>query len=601
MFVRNHPPPAAGAGLTSSRGYPRLEAGFIAAGLTVILTGVFLFLHLSRGLNRYADRRLLAPGADGGPALILAAPLQVWVGQQATPAELEERLRRALYVEGASGSSVGTFELTSEGLEINPGAASYFTHAGPREGAAILTFHNGRVASLNSPDHKDTFESYWLEPEVITALSGFSRSEQHLVRYQDIPPVLLDAVIAAEDHRFFSHHGVNLVRIVRAARADLRADKRLQGGSTLTMQLARNLFLSPRRTIRRKLEEIGLALFLETRLSKQQIFELYANRVYLGQQGNFAIFGLGDAAQAYFHKDLGQVNLPEAAFLAGIICAPNLYSPYKNPERAVERRNVVLRQMVETGYIQPAEADRAMATPLRPAPPSLAEGRQKAYFEDMVAEQLRARFSERQINFGGLKVYTTLDLDLERAASDAAEVASAELDQRIDHRASKNSSPAGVGQPQIAMVALDPQTGEVKALVGGRDYGISQLNHVLARRQPGSSFKPFVYAAALESGVDGSARIITPATLLQDEPTQFQWGNQSYQPRDYKESYHGTVTVRQALADSMNVPTVSLAQMVGYQKVRDLAMAAGFNSELEATPALALGAYVATPLATSKC
>jgi penicillin-binding protein 1B len=581
-------------------GMPRLEAAFFAAEAAIFLIGICLFVHFSRELNRFTDARLLQGGGIGGPAVILASPAQVWVGQQATPATLAARLRNALYAEGESGSDVGTFKLAAGSLEIHPGAASFFRHAQIREGPAELTVRNGRINAIKSLDDKTALESYWLEPEVIATLSGYARSEQHLVRYQGMPEVLRDAVIATEDHRFFSHHGVNVFRIVQAAFADLRGDGRLQGGSTLTMQLARNLFLTPRRTIGRKIEEIFLALFIETRLNKEQIFELYANRVYLGQQGNFGIFGFGDAAQAYFHKDVGELNLPEAALLAGLIRGPNLYSPYKYPQRALERRNFVVRQMVATGFIKPADAQRALAVPLNPAKPTIVEARQEAFFEDMVTQQLRAQFSERELHFRGLRVYTTLDLDLQRAASEGARIGSVELDRQVKKPGpSKHAASADSNRPQIALVALDPHTGDVKALVGGRDYGASQLNHVMARRQPGSSFKPFVYAAALNSGVDGSAPVITPATLLNDEPTQFRFGNardKPYEPRDYKESYHGTVTVREALMYSLNVPTVSLAQKTGYDKVRSLAIAAGFNSQLEATPSIALGAYVATPL-----
>jgi penicillin-binding protein 1B len=584
-------------GLGIFPGLPRLEAAFLAAELAILIMGICTFVHFSRGLHQFMDARL-GRGGPGGPAVILAAPAQVWVGQPADPATLEARLRNALYAE--AGSDVGTFRLATDRLQIYPGTASFFRHGPVQEGPAELRFRHGRISSIRSLDGRAALESYWLEPEVITTLSGYARSEQHLVRYQDVPKVLLDAVIATEDHRFFSHHGVNFVRLVRAALADLHPGRQLQGGSTLTMQLARDLFLTRRRTIPRKMEEIGLALFLETRLNKQQIFELYANRVYLGQEGNFGIFGFRDAAQAYFHKDIGKLSLPEAAFLAGLIRGPNLYSPYRYPERALERRNFVLRQMVDTGFIQPAEAEHAGASPLEAAKPAAVEARQEAFFEDMVLAQLHTQFSERELHFDGLRVYTTLDLDLQRAASEGTRIGSAELDQQVEKQnGRKRPGATDSHQPQLALIAVDPHTGDVKALIGGRDYAVSQLNHILARRQPGSSFKPFVYAAALSSGVDGSTPVITPATLLNDEPTQFRFGNaedELYQPKDYKESYHGTVTVRQALMESLNVPTVSLAQRIGYDKVRNLAMAAGFNSQVEATPSIALGAYVATPL-----
>ena len=225
------------------------------------------------------------------------------------------------------------------------------------------------------------------------------------------------------------------------------------------------------------------------------------------------------------------------------------------------------------------------------------EARQQAYFVDMVKAQLLAQFSEPDLLSKGYRVYTTLDLDLQQAASEGARAGLIEVDRQVKRqRDRKKKSPPDSGQPQVALVALDPHTGDVKALVGGRAYNESQLNHVLARRQPGSSFKPFVYAAALNSGVDGSLPLVTPATVLPDEPTTFEFANQSYAPRDYEGEYHGSVTVREALTYSLNVPAVHLAEMVGYSKVRDLAMTAGFNHQLEPTPALALGAYVATPL-----
>ena len=302
------PPKMRGIGLFP--GLPGLGAAFLAAVLAVLLMGTCLFIHFSSDLHRFTDARLLEGDGSGGAAVILASPAQVLLGMETTPAALASRLRNGLYAHGETGSAVGTFKLAADRLEIHPGPASFFHHGQIREGPAELKFRNGRITSIKSLDDKTALQSYWLEPGVITTLSGYARSEQQLVRYQDVPKVLRDAVIATEDHRFFSHHGVNPVRIVRAAIADLRGHGPLQGGSTLTMQLARNLFLTPRRTIDRKVEEICLAEFLEMRLSKEQIFELYANRVYLGQQGNFAIFGFGDAATAYFNKDVRKLTLP---------------------------------------------------------------------------------------------------------------------------------------------------------------------------------------------------------------------------------------------------------------------------------------------------
>lgn len=567
----------------------------LGAALVVFLLGTSVFVYVYVRYAWVIDARLSGE-VFANASLVFAAPTEVRIGQPASATELAERLRRGFYAEGANGSDVGTYKRSYDRLEVYPGPKSFFKGDQIQEGPAALVFKDGRLAAITDIDHSTPLANYWLEPVVITTLFDRGRSKRRLVRYQDLPKVLVDAILAAEDHRFFSHHGVSFYRVLGAAFADLRGDRGLQGGSTLTMQLAREFFLSRERTWSVKLKQTFLALMLEQRLSKEQIFELYANQIYLGQRGSFSVYGCGEAANEYFDKDVSSLTLPEAALLAALIRAPNLYSPYKYPQRALERRNYVLHRMVETGFITSADEERASQTTLGLTQRNV-EANQAPFFIDMVKEQLLAQFSERELLSQSYRIYTTLDLDLQRAASEGARVGVVDVDQQIkkQHR-SKNAPPRDPNQPQLALVALDPHTGIVRALVGGRDYGVSQLNHVLARRQPGSSFKPFVYAAALNSGVDGSQPVITPVTILKDEPTTFDFGDQPYEPNNYKQEYHGEVTVRQALMLSLNVATVSLAQTIGYSKVRDLAIQAGINKDIGSTPALALGAYVATPL-----
>jgi penicillin-binding protein 1B len=561
--------------------------------MVVAVAGVFLHFYLR--FSRIIDARLDG-NVFGNPAVILAAPGEVHCGQTTNARDIAEHLETAGYTEGQNVRGIGSFTLTLTGLEIRPGPESFFRNGQMVEAPARLEFQGDRLVSITGLDNITALKTYWLEPEPITTFFGASRAKRHMVRYQDLPKALVDAILATEDHRFYSHHGVDSFRIIAAALADLRSDKRLQGGSTLTMQLARNLFLTPRRTIRRKLAEIFFAMILEHRLTKEQILVLYVNQVYLGQHDSFSIYGFGEAASVYYNKDLSALTLPEAAFLTGLIRGPNLYLPYEHPQRAAERRNFVLGRMQEAGFITAGQAAQAAVAPLRLTAQPI-EARQQAYFVDMVKAQLLAKFSEADLLSKGYRVYTTLDLDLQQAASDGASAGLIELDRHVKGQrgGDKKSAPAA-SKPQVALVALDPTTGDVKAMVGGRAYNESQLNHVLARRQPGSSFKPFVYAAALNSGVDGSLPLITPATVLPDEPTTFEFGDRSYAPKDYEGDYRGTVTVRAALTFSLNVPAVSLAEMVGYNKVRNLAITAGFNRQLEPTPALALGAYVATPL-----
>lgn len=555
--------------------------------------GIFVYYYVR--FSRLIDARL-SGDIFNNASLVFAAPTPVSVGQAITPEEVSTRLRRAFYTEGSALSTFGAYKLAEGKIEITPGPNSFFQGEVMKEGPAILTFRNGRIASITSANGSTDLESYCLEPEVITTLFDNTRSKRRLVRYQDLPKVLVDSVLAAEDHRFFSHHGVNIFRILGAAAADIRAEEKVQGGSTLTMQLARGFFLTPQRTWRRKIEEILLALFLEQRLTKEQIFELYANQIYLGQRGSFSIYGLGEAANAYFNKDVASLTVPEAAFLAGLIRGPNMYSPYRRAARTVERRNYVIRQMLELGMITPQQASKASGAPLGVTNQNV-EGLEAPYFVDMVRDQLLAQFSERDLISQSYRIYTTLDLDLQKAASEGARQGISEVDEEFKKlRHARSGIVQDPNQPQLALVALDAHTGEIKALVGGRDYATSQLNHVLAKRQPGSSFKPFVYAAALRSGVDGSLPLVTPATVLNDEPTTFQFGDLAYEPENYKQEYRGLVTLREALTHSLNVATVHLAEMVGYDKVRDLAIDAGINKDLLATPAIALGAYVATPL-----
>jgi penicillin-binding protein 1B len=440
-------------------------------------------------------------------------------------------------------------------------------------------------------------DSAEVEPELLTALFDSSREKRRAISYNDIPKVLRDAVLSVEDRRFFEHPGFDPIRILGAAWADLRHGARVQGGSTISMQVARSFFFNTDRTIRRKVAETVVALELERRFNKEQIFELYANEIYLGNRGSFAIHGFGEASLAYFNKDVREVTLPEAAFLAGIIHAPNRYSSSeRRPDRAVEARDRALLAMSENGAITPQQVAAAKKAPLQIVGGGL-EGSTAPYFVDMVKDHLLDRFSEADLLSQSFRVYTTLDPQLQRAASEAVEIGVKNIDTQLAKRYARwKKEGQAVPQAQVAIIVLDPHTGEIKALIGGRDYGESQLNHVLARRQPGSAFKPFVYAAAFEGGVDGVQPIVTPATTVMDEPTTFDFDGKEYTPNNYGEKFHGQVTARDALTYSLNVATVKVAEMVGYTRVTDMAHQFGLDPSIQPTPAVALGAYDMTPL-----
>jgi penicillin-binding protein 1B len=399
---------------------------------------------------------------------------------------------------------------------------------------------------------------------------------------------LVHAILSAEDKRFFQHSGLDTLRIGKAVYVDLKERRKEQGASTITMQLARNLCLRRDKNWRRKFEEAMITIHLEHVLSKQQIFERYCNLVYLGGDGPFGINGIGEAAQAYFSKDVRKLNLDEAAMIAGLIQRPTYLNPFRYPARAVARRNLVLYRMRENKFITNDEYQQAVAAPLQlhPGTGALSESQ---YFVDIAAKEL-ARQADDQSEDAHI-VYTTLDLRLQ----DAAERAIADGMALVDKQLAARHKSAVSHLPQVALIALDPHTGEVKALCGGRNYAASQLDRVFAKRPPGSVFKPFVYTAALNSAITGGEPVFTPATMVDDSPTTFDFEGQTYSPSDFKNESMGPVTLRRALAHSLNIAAVKVAQMAGYKNVVAVAREAGIQDDIQPTPAVALGAYQVTP------
>jgi penicillin-binding protein 1B len=355
------------------------------------------------------------------------------------------------------------------------------------------------------------------------------------------------------------------------------------------MQLVRSLWLNPDKNWKRKAAQFFMALRLERKLSKQQIFEYYSNEVYLGHPGTNDVHGFGEATRVYFDKPVGGLTLSEAATLAGVIQRPAYYDPFQFPGRARERRNRVLVLMRRNGYITDRELTLATAEALKLSPRAGVHV-EAPYYVDLVKAELQNQLANARPGREGYQVYSTLDPRLQRAALEAVRAGMIGVDRQLRHPG------PGAPAPQVALVALDPRTGAIKALVGGRDYNVSQLNHALARRQPGSVFKPFVYAAALRTAERKDVDIFTPATLLDDVPTTFWFAQQPYEPTNFKAQFRGEVTLRHALSKSLNVATIQLAERVGYGSVVDLARSAGLGQDIQPTPAVALGAYESTPL-----
>jgi penicillin-binding protein 1B len=445
------------------------------------------------------------------------------------------------------------------------------------------------------------------DPGLMANVFDASRARRRVVPFEDIPQHLIAAVLAGEDRSFFKHFGVNPKRIVGALISDVKQGSAVQGASTITQQLARSLFLNRKLTLRRKASEAIIALILERRFTKQQLFAMYASEIYLGQRDSFAIHGFAEAAKSYFGKELQDLTLSESAMLAGIIPAPNAYSPVQHPDRAITRRDLILRILRDSNKITGAQYDDAKRAELKIAPS--VDATEGQYLVDYIQEELRRDFPEETLMNGGLKVYSTVDLPLQKAALDAVAQGLATVQGELKKRKRKSDKSETNKTPQAGLIALDPRTGEIKAMVGGTGYGATQFNRITqAMRQPGSIFKPIVYAAALETARDGYSRFdlnpgddegpapITPLTVLLDEPTEFAAPKMVYTPRNFGGQYSGPVLLRTAFQRSLNIPTVSLAEAVGYNRVVAMAQRLGLNPKIRAYPSVALGAFEVTPL-----
>jgi penicillin-binding protein 1B len=548
-------------------------------------TGLAAFTYYYVKYSRLIEAKLAA-GPFANTSMLFAAPRTVDVGDIADPQEIATDLRRSGYTESSS-NRMGYFTLKPAEIDVYPGPDSYF-----KRDEGVIKFTGHKVTQIISlADNTDRTE-YTLEPELISNLFDKNREKRRLVKYEDIPPVLVHAVVSAEDKRFFQHSGFDPIRIIKAAYIDVREHRYAQGASTLSQQLARSFWLDNDKTWRRKIPEVLITMHLEQKLKKEQIFEYYANQVPLGHRGSFGIRGFGEAAQVYFGKDVSKLTLPEAATLAGLIQQPSFTNPFRWPERARQRRNVVLKLMRENEYISDGEYQDAIRAPVDLSKQGMGST-EAPFFVDLVNDTLLEKFPDYNFQSNTYRVYTTLDPNLQNDAAEAVRIGMEEADKRIKARKKKDPN---YPDPQCALIALDPQTGEVKALIGGRNYGMSQLNRILAKRQPGSSFKPFVYAAALNTGLSNSGPVITPATMILDEPTTFYFDGKPYEPSNFEHKFYGNIGVQDAIARSLNVATVKVAEETGYDPIVDLARRAGLNVEIHPTPAMALGAYEVTPL-----
>ncbi|HEX5708285.1 MAG TPA: PBP1A family penicillin-binding protein [Pyrinomonadaceae bacterium] len=550
-------------------------ARYVSAFLLLVSCAALVaFVYLYRSYSKIVDERI-ASGYLTSRAGLYAAPRVLRPGQSVARERLVEILRRAGYVDDAGESSVwsGSFTAGEDYVEILPRRTGVAESSSPFD-VVRVEFAGGRIKSVTGDGR--AIDSFRLEPEALSTDSSMKTGGRAALSFQDIPDTLKQAVLSIEDRRFFEHKGVDGVGILRAALSWGDRDQDLkQGGSTITQQLVKNTYLTPERTLRRKMSEAILASALERRLSKEDIFALYCNEIYLGRRGSLAVRGVEQAARVFFGKRLKELSLAESATIAGMIQSPARYAPDRHPERARARRNTVIDAMLRDGVVTKEQADAASNAPVETVP---AEGAHATapYFIDYVN-----RASESSDGAQDVRVYTTIDLDLQQRAEQAVGRQLARLEKIYK----------GKRRPQAALVALDPRTGHILAMVGGSSYAESQLNRASdARRQPGSVFKPLVYAAAVEGG-------LSPVSLSTDAPREFTYDFRSkYRPANYGGGYTGRdVTLRTGLVRSLNVVTVDVAMRAGLQNVAALAERMGLPKPAP-YPALALGTTEATPL-----
>ena len=564
----------------------------------ILFAAVFAYMYLK--YQKIVDARLAAGPIFANVSQIYAAPREVRLGQHLSVNMIAQDLRRAGY---NANTQLGTFRLSGDSISIKPGPQSYHStdgatiktessSDGDSSGASVTT-----VTAITA-DNGAALAAYQLEPQMITSLSeDKGRAKRRIVTYQEIPQEMVQAITAIEDRRFFEHHGVNYVRTIECVVHDVIVGRKDCGGSTLTQQLAKNFFLTQSKTISRKVAELMITYQLEARFTKPEIFAMYANEMNLVHRGSYEIDGVAEASKTLFGKDLRQLDLAQCATIAALFQNPSYRNPYRHPERAIERRNLVLDSMVETGAITAEKAARAKAEPLGVVYTNIDAG-EAPYFVDLVHDQLAQRIGDAELNHDSLRIYTSLDPELQRAASEAVEAGMKNVDELV--RKLHRKGDTHIVYPQVALVALNPHTGQILALVGGRNYGISQLDHAVAERPTGSIFKPFVYATAFNTSLNGTDLdgngVFTALTKLNDDPQDFGTNGQSYTPGNFdRGEFPGMVPAVVAIAHSLNIATISLGQQVGFENVAALARSAGI-ANARGTPSVAIGTYDATPI-----
>jgi penicillin-binding protein 1B len=557
----------------------RLLLSFLALALATL---TLVYLDVTR---RFAARQ------EDFPSRLYSSTLTLGEGNEVSTYTLLTRLARLGYRKVNAGPAKPG-EYLVVGREIRIALREFDYPEGKFQGDRVrLQFRGNRIRRITSMDSGRHLEKVRLEPELIATFYQEVQEERTWTPLKGFPTELQRAVLSVEDRSFYRHPGVDVRGIARAAYVDLARRKAVQGGSTVTQQLAKNLYANRKRDLVRKLLETAAAVMLEARYSKDQILEAYLNEVYMGQRGPVAISGMGEAARFYFRKNPAELTLSESALLAGMISSPGLYNPYRNPASALARRNRVLKSMVETRDLTEAayKTTRGLGLGVTQQRPL---NYRAPYLVDFLEEEVRRAFPDAPPSGAGLRIFSTVDPDLQEQAEAAL---GSGLDRLEKSYPALRKNPKGLLQG--AVVVLRVSDGSILALVGGRDYRVSQFNRTYqAHRQPGSLFKPFVYLAGFDRAQYDPGFSFTPATPLDDSPLELTSGGKRYTPQNYDHEFHGTITVRHALEQSINVATIRAATQVGLNHVITAARRCGIDSRLPEVPSLALGTAEVTPL-----
>ena len=543
--------------------------------ISLLLSGWYLATHIEQ---RFSARRWSVPSRVYSDTTLL------YPGQRINPDILKDKL-------GALGYRSVSHRPGKKGeLQISPDAITIFlndlkTPWNNRRGFPVrIAVSESTIESIVGTADGTVVPILELEPEEISLFFGSERERRQLISIQEVPGHLIHAVLAAEDSRFYQHPGIDIRGILRALFTNLRHGAIRQGGSTLTQQLAKNYFLTPARTLRRKFKEVLISLIIEFKYEKEEILEIYLNEIYLGQKGPVAINGVGEASYFYFGKPVKELNRAEAATIAGLIKAPNHYSPYLDEARCLSRRNLVLEAMHTKGWLSPEDLRADLKVPVKTVGYAV-HGKKAPYFVDYLEQQISTLYHPEDLTSLGLSIYTTLDSQVQAAAENALVKGL----ERLEHIKPELRRDDPAQKLQGAVIVMQPGTGYVLALVGGRNYTVSQFNRISqARRQPGSAFKPFVYLSGLDK--------FSPSEMLSNQPRTYRVDGKTWEPQNFEPVTRYTVSMRNALTMSYNLATVDLAMKTGLDHVVNTAHKFHFSTPLKAYPSLALGAFEVIPL-----